>query len=205
MRVLGAILAGGRSTRFGSDKAEARIDGRCLLDHAADALRPQSDELVLCGRTWTGLMALPDRPAPDLGPLGGLNAALHHAHARGFDAVLCAPVDVYPLPGDLRAGLAGYGPRVLGRQWSIGFWPASLAAALDRHLEAGYRSLRSWIGVSAAETVEDCRFAMTNLNRPEDLERLSRRQQILVGPGTEPFSSASVPVQREQRGRVVDP
>lgn len=176
MRVLGAILAGGRSTRFGCDKAEALIGERCLLDHAADALRPQSDELVVCGRTWPGLAALPDRPAPHLGPLGGLDAALHHARARRFDAVLCAPVDVYPLPRNLRVVLSGNGPRVLGSQWSIGFWPTSLAEALDRHLEVGLRSLRSWIDASAAETVEDCGFAMTNLNRPEDLERLSRRQ-----------------------------
>ena len=38
MRVLGAILAGGQSRRFGSDKASASLDGKSLLDHVADAL-----------------------------------------------------------------------------------------------------------------------------------------------------------------------
>ena len=35
MKTLGAILAGGGSRRFGSDKAAAWLDGRALIDHVA--------------------------------------------------------------------------------------------------------------------------------------------------------------------------
>ncbi|PSJ38305.1 molybdenum cofactor guanylyltransferase [Allosphingosinicella deserti] len=174
MRVLGAILAGGRSTRFGSDKALAIVEGRRLLDHAADALRAQTDALIICGRDWPGLTGIADRPSPDLGPLGGLNAALHHASSRGFDAVLCVPVDVYPLPAGLRAMLEGTGPRVLAGQWSIGFWPASLAPALEDHLAAGRNSLKSWIAASGADRVDDSALGLANINRVED--RLGLRQ-----------------------------
>lgn len=80
MRLLGAILAGGAATRFGSDKGSgALIGGRALIDHVADALRPQVATLVVCGRHWPGLEGLADRPASGLGPLGGLCAALAHA------------------------------------------------------------------------------------------------------------------------------
>ncbi|MCR5872033.1 NTP transferase domain-containing protein [Sphingomonas sp. J344] len=54
MRLLGAIIAGGTSRRFGSDKAMAQIAGRSLLDHARAALVQEVDDLVLCGRTVGG-------------------------------------------------------------------------------------------------------------------------------------------------------
>lgn len=48
MRMLGAILAGGRSTRFGSDKAMAMLpDGRTLMDHAIATLRPHVAQIVV--------------------------------------------------------------------------------------------------------------------------------------------------------------
>ena len=140
------------------------IDGRCLLDHAADALLSQTEGLVVCGRSWPGIAAVPDRPEPDLGPLGGLNAALHHALAAGFDAVLCVPVDAHPLPGNLRALLGGDQARVLATQWAVGFWPTELAGALDRHLGGGGRSLRSWIETNSAALVEDSGLQLRNLN-----------------------------------------
>src|SRR5690242_14839672 len=105
MRVLGAVLTGGRSSRFGSDKAAALIDGRPMLDWVIDVLVPQVDDVLVCGRETPGRISVPDYPTPDLGPLGGLNAALRYAAANGFDAVLSVPCDTPRLPNDLRAQL----------------------------------------------------------------------------------------------------
>jgi molybdopterin-guanine dinucleotide biosynthesis protein A len=49
---LGAIIAGGKATRFGSDKAAALLNGRPLIEHVADGLREQVDALIVCGRAW---------------------------------------------------------------------------------------------------------------------------------------------------------
>lgn len=162
MRLLGAILAGGRSTRFGSDKAAATLGNKPLLEHVRDALAPQVDAVVVCGRE------LADSPAPDLGPLGGLCAALGHAEAQGFDAVLTAGCDVLPVPDEL-ATLLGSGPAVIAGQPLFGLWPASLAGALlDRLTTQDDRSMRGWVACTAARQV---RFAaaLHNLNTPEDL------------------------------------
>src|SRR2546423_14953878 len=113
MRVLGAVLAGGRSSRFGSDKAAALIDGRPMLDWVIEALAPQVDEILICGREAPGRICVADRPRTDLGPLGGLNAALQHAAANGFDAVLSAPCDTPRLSADLRAQLGEVGDGVV--------------------------------------------------------------------------------------------
>ena len=120
MRVLGALLAGGQSRRFGSDKALAHYGARRLIDHAVETLRAQTDALVICGRDHPGAHALSDRPFAGAGPLGGLNAALHHAAAIGFDAVLCIPLDVHPLPCNLRQHLEATHPRVFASQHAIG-------------------------------------------------------------------------------------
>lgn len=173
MRVLGAILAGGQSRRFGSDKAHAMLAGRSLLDHVVEVLRPQTEGLVLCGRECPGVTTLADRPSAGLGPLGGLNAALLYAHQAGFDAVLCVPLDVHPLPANLRAILEGPGAQVLMVQHAVGFWPAHLHPALERQLVQGIYPFRSWIEVSGAVSVSDEALGLANINKPEDLRRLS--------------------------------
>lgn len=165
-RRLGAILAGGSALRFGSDKALALHDGRPLIAHVADALLAQCDALVVCGRDWGGFPAIGDRPAPGLGPMGGLCAALAHAAAGGFDEVLAAPCDL--LGADGAADLLAPGPSVAEGQWLLGLWPATLGPALERLLgQEGAISARRWIAVAAA--VERPIPGLRNINRPADL------------------------------------
>lgn len=165
--ILGAVLAGGASRRFGSDKAMAEWRGKSLIAHAIDRLRPQVDALVVVGRDHT-LGAIPDRPAPGLGPLGGLCAALHHARANGFDAVLTSGCDLPDLPLDLAERLAGDGPAAASGQPLLGLWPATLADQLDRHLAAtGDRSLRCWIAATGTRIVD--LGTVLNINTPADL------------------------------------
>lgn len=168
MKLLGAIIAGGGSTRFDGDKAAALLDGRALIDHVATLLTPQVDALVVCGRDWPGFVSVADRPLPDLGPLGGLCGALHHAAGHQFDAVLTAGCDVLPVP-DLRA-LAGPGPAVIEGQRLFGFWPVDLLGPLEVHLatQSDY-SLRTWIAKTGARSVS-CAGSFHNLNTRADLD-----------------------------------
>ena len=169
MRLLGAVLAGGRSSRFGSDKALAMLGGRTLLDHAMAALAPHVETVVVCGRAG----GLADRPEPDMGPLGGLNAALHHALAEGYDAVLTTGCDMPVYPAGLAQALVGEGAAVLKGQPLAGFWPAALAGELDAHLaEENNRSIRGWLERIGARVVDRADLVLPNVNRPEDLEGL---------------------------------
>lgn len=168
MRTLGALLAGGRSSRFGGDKALAPINGRPLIAHAAEALALHADDVVCCGRAWPGMAMLADCPAGGHGPLAGLNAALGYALENGFETVLCAPLDVHPLARALPR-LAGVPCAVLRSQWAIGRWPASLGPALDRHLANGQRSIRSWLAASGAQQIDDADLDLRNINHADDL------------------------------------
>jgi molybdopterin-guanine dinucleotide biosynthesis protein A len=164
--ILGAIIAGGRSTRFGSDKALALIGGERLIDRTA--LDPQVDRLVVCGRKWPSCLSLADRPQAGLGPLGGLAAALRYARLCGFGKLLSVPVDALAIPHDLVAILTGPGPAVFADQHLVGLWPSALSPLLNAHLGTGQRSVRSWLDVcSARRLVEPCPIG--NINRPADL------------------------------------
>jgi molybdenum cofactor guanylyltransferase len=168
MRLLGAIVAGGQSRRFGSDKAEAMLDGKALLDHVADALRPQVDALVVAGRDWLGLESVTDLPEAGLGPLGGLCGALSHARDHGFDAVLSSGCDLIGIPADL-AEILEDGPAVINDQPLLGFWPIALAEPLLLWLqEPKNRSVYRFADhIGARQVVLDA--PIRNANRPEDL------------------------------------
>lgn len=180
MRLLGAVLAGGRSSRFGSDKALAVMpDGRTLIEHAVAAIAPHVEAVVICGRAFNDLTGLADRPAPDMGPLGGLNAALHHASSEGYDAVLTTGCDMPLYPAALVEALAETGAAVLKGQQLAGFWPAALASELDAHLsEENNRSIFGWLDRIGARIVERPDIMLPNVNRPEDLENLTRPPPI---------------------------
>jgi len=99
LQILGAILAGGQSSRMGTTKSCLKLDGRPVLKILAERLRPICFRAVVVCRDaeQAASLALP----PELsaifdavsgrGPLGGLHAALAFA---GTDAVLLLGCDV---------------------------------------------------------------------------------------------------------------
>lgn len=169
LSVLGAILAGGRSRRFGSDKALAPLKGRYLIDHMIAALSSEVDDLVICGRSWRTARAIDDGIGAYQGPLAGLAAALSHARQRGYSHLASAPVDVLPFPTGIVRHLTGPQPRVLEDQFLIGVWPTSLADALAQRVRAGERCVRAWIADCGAEALSYPGHRI-NINRPEDWE-----------------------------------
>lgn len=172
---LGAVLAGGRSSRFGSDKASARWRGRALIDHVVDALATVADDIVICGRAHGDRAALADRPSAGLGPLAAINAALHHAAGHGFDRVLTLPCDVPAVaPGLLARLLHEVDAAYYDAVPVIGIWPARLAAALDASLVGGGdRSIRRWArGAGATPLLLLPGETPVNVNRPEDFAAL---------------------------------
>ena len=170
-KILGAIIAGGKSRRFGSDKTVAELHGKPLIQHVIDELSPQCDTLVICGRNWQDHVVLTDRPRSDMGPLAGLCAALHFAAANGFDYVHSAACDVLPV-ADASAfsrysATAGSARYIQGHYLS-GIWSAKLSNLLDMHLAATSDfSIRKWIEISGALPCNDPRQS-TNLNTPAD-------------------------------------
>ncbi|MDP1025994.1 molybdenum cofactor guanylyltransferase [Sphingomonas sp. KR1UV-12] len=172
--LLGAVLAGGQSRRFGSDKAAALLDGDTLLAHARRALAPHVDEVVVVG----GIDGLPDLPRPGLGPLGGIAAALDHAATHGFRCVLTIGCDMPVLPEPLVKALMQREPSFCAEAPILGLWPAALGAHLLSYLEvAPERSVRGWArSVGALPILSP--VPIPNVNTPTDLTALAEAMLV---------------------------
>jgi molybdenum cofactor guanylyltransferase len=166
--ILGAVLAGGLSSRFGSDKALAEIDGRTLISLAVDALSGWCEHVVVTGRETAPAPTLPDWPRAGMGPLAGLAAAMHHALDEGYEAVMTSGVDAGPLPDDLPERL-GRNPAYLVAQPIIGIWPVSAISTLEAILQSDQsHSMRRFAQAIGARGVE-LHARIANINTPADL------------------------------------
>jgi molybdenum cofactor guanylyltransferase len=166
-RILGAILSGGGAARFGSDKLLVDVGGGPLIERVIARLSPQVTEVILLGRPYADWPALPDRPKPDLGPLGGLNAALHYAVEHSFDAVLMVPGDAPDLPMDLVVQL-GEGPCYASDSPVTGLWPANLSLVLDAYLAGDNKRAVAAFGDHVGAVAVTLPQPIVNINTPED-------------------------------------
>lgn len=103
------ILAGGRSRRFGGDKARALFQGKPLIMRLHDALRSSGFDVWAVAQREGGYADLGVPTVADVerdrGPVGGLRTALAH-RVEGW-ALVCS-CDMLDLPSEwLAALLAG--------------------------------------------------------------------------------------------------
>jgi molybdenum cofactor guanylyltransferase len=133
----GFVLAGGRSSRMGRDKALLPFGSQPLISHALSILREAGLPVWIAGANPEANSALAayapvvDDPQPGLGPLGGICAALAAAATR---YVVFLPVDLPLLPSSLIAYMLHHA-RITGRAVtvpSINGFSQTFPAVLDR-------------------------------------------------------------------------
>lgn len=175
------ILAGGRSSRFGGNKALHPIDGRPMVLHVADALGSFARPVTLVGCP-TDYEALQLPTIPDLvenaGPLGGIVTALQHARKDWILVVACdmPRLAEAPLAALLEATRLTPSQAVVPRtpdgrlQPLCATYSKTALAALSAALQAGRRKLTdAFEGIrwEALPVADEAPFA--NVNRPCDL------------------------------------
>lgn len=186
--IAGLVLAGGRSSRFGTDKSMAVLQGRPMIawshgvlsDCAAVAVSARPGTAAAAYAMGHGLPVLHDAVGDGAGPLSGIRAGLLWARDAGFAAMAVVPCDMPLLPPDLVARLeAGRGdapacyavtpdwPQPLCAIWHVDAL-AVLTAALgqDRH-----PTVRAVLGAVGAATVAfSDRQAFCNFNTRAEFE-----------------------------------
>ena len=171
--ILGVVLAGGMSRRFGSDKALAEIDGQTLIAHAVETMTRLCDEVIVAGRQDAPAPTVPDWPRGGEGPLGGIAAGLHHARDNGYASILTCGVDAFGLPDNLLERLSP-APAYVASQRVIGHWPVDSIPIVERLIEGGGpQSMRAFVGAIGARAVE-LPDPPRNINTPADLAAARR-------------------------------
>ena len=175
--ILGVVLAGGASTRFGSDKALAEVGGHTLLNRAFDTLTGFCELVVIAGRERGPGHCIPDWPRQDMGPLAGIAAGLRLARDEGYDSVLSCGVDSVGLPDNL-LDLLSPAPAYLEDQPVVGHWPTDAVDAIETLLLAeGRHSMLAFAGAVRATAVKiDAKPA--NINTPADLTAAESKDGI---------------------------
>jgi molybdopterin-guanine dinucleotide biosynthesis protein A len=188
----GFVLAGGKSTRMGKDKAALPFGGKTLLDTALAVVRAVAQEAYIVGspELYSGYGPTFADIFPGCGPLGGIHTALSHTKTE-FNLVL--GVDTPFLSTKLLAYLAerALASRAMVTAPVIKAYPQPLCAVYTRDflsiagtaLKAGHYKIVPLFPegrVLLIEEAELARFAFTaemfdNLNTPEDLEHARHR------------------------------
>lgn len=144
-RIAGVVLAGGRSSRFGSDKAIAPYRGQKLIDWSIATLQPHCATIFVSGGDHPALARADDRPGKGMGPLGGLAGSMHAAKAANFTHILSLPCDTPEVPGRLLEQLALSDGAYVRSCPVIGIWPTCYAEGLETWLAGGGpRGVRAW-------------------------------------------------------------
>ncbi len=191
-RTGGLLLAGGRSERFGGEKAVALFRGRPLMDVVSDcfagcaafAVSAIAGSAAEAHAQAHALTILHDDPRYPSGPLVGVCCGLHWANEQGFDFLATAPCDAPLLPRDvfvpLMSSIGGasgaYAVTAQGEHPLCAIWRVGLAAPLSQTLQSGLhppvREFFAAYGVVRVLFDDERMFA--NANTLEELRQLER-------------------------------
>jgi molybdopterin-guanine dinucleotide biosynthesis protein A len=189
MKIIGAIIAGGRSSRMGGrEKAFLELASKPVILHVIEQFEPQVDQLVINANgdasrfSEFGLDVIPDVLTSLTTPLAGLHAALRFAKSVDADALITVPSDTPFLPFDLAARLldniadSGAAIAASGGQehYIIGAWKTELLDDLESAIaKDNLFRVKDWANRASAQSViwpvgpYDPFF---NVNTPEDLQ-----------------------------------
>jgi molybdenum cofactor guanylyltransferase len=158
----GLVLAGGRSSRMGREKAMLMLpDGRTLLQRQIDLLRAAGAESVNVsvgpGKDFSlaGVGSIPDA-LPEAGPLAGIAAGLRAAPAG---LVLVLAVDMPSVEEKHLRQLLGLATASCGVvpvhgkicETLVAVYPTALAASAEAWLAGGQRAPHAWVRSEVAQ------------------------------------------------------
>ncbi len=189
------LLAGGRSSRMGRDKASLPFAGRTLLEHVVVRVAPLVAEVVVVAAADQTLPLVPDAassvavrvvrdPVPGEGPLPALAAGLAAitrpwAFTLACDGAFVSPELLRALAAD-SAGDRAVIPTWRGRlQPLVALYSRTLASDVAALARSGERRLHAIATLPGVRTVDDARVALRDpdgrsfrtINTPDEYAR----------------------------------
>lgn len=183
----GIVLAGGKSTRFGSDKALAEVDGLSMLGRAIEILSKLRLETCIVTNASSDYSRFKSKilrdAVPEKGPLGGLYTALSYLE-RSTVIVLTCDMPVLTLD-QLRSLLSAYSDgdeAVVFARGKVDFEPfpgiycSSLKELIYESICGGELSMQKFIRKVRRKKVIQSEVQLDNVNTQEELKKLINPQ-----------------------------
>ncbi len=188
MEIAGIVLAGGKSTRFGTDKAISLFQGKSMLKHSVDLLKQFTDSVLISGDkeeySVYGYPCIPDL-YEGAGPLGGICSCLLQSERNRHVVVTC---DMPLVSGDMIDRLIenhcpGSVTVFEDQEGKVYLFPAVFEkghiSILEKQLKEGNNDMKSALKACGYTKVmlneEDVR-CMANINSKDELILLEKSQ-----------------------------
>jgi molybdopterin-guanine dinucleotide biosynthesis protein A len=193
-KILGAVLAGGKSQRFGEDKSQVQLGNQLLIDYVLAEIIDVFNEIIIVSNNpikfnQSEKVSLIKDFKNNLGPLGGVLSAMKwiKENNKDYQWVSTFPADT---PFFKKQILENFLNQIKPEESKLffiksnntrhnifGLWSVDLIDKLEEDLENGDRKVENWannVGVNIVNMNFEKNDPFFNINTKEDLEKAKK-------------------------------
>ena len=189
--ILGTVLAGGKSQRFGADKSQVKLGNKLLIDYILSEIIDEFNEVLVVSNNQINFessekISLIKDFKQGLGPLGGVLTAMKWIKDKNknYQWISTFPADTPFFKNEILKDFLKSINQDDGKLFFIksnntrhnifGLWSVDLMDRLEKDLDKGERKVEVWansIGVKNINMNFDNEDPFFNINTKEDLEK----------------------------------
>ena len=189
--ILGVVLAGGKSQRFGEDKCQVKLGDKLLIDYILSEILDEFKEVLLISNNKikyinSNKISLVEDTKMGLGPLGGILTAMKwiKENNRSYKWISTFPSDTpffkKQILNNFLEEIKNYEGKLFfinsndTRHNIFGLWSIDLLERLEKDLDNGERKVEMWankIGVKSINMKFENKDPFFNINTKEDLTK----------------------------------
>ena len=194
-KILGTVLAGGKSQRFGEDKSQVKLEGKLLIDYILSEISSEFRQILIVSNNKIDFknsekISIIEDFKKGLGPLGGVLSAMKWVKENNKDYrwISTFPVDTPFFKKEILQKFYNEIEIEKSRLFFIksnktrhnifGLWSIDLLDKLEEDLNKGDRKVELWAN-SVGVKVIDMDFKnidpFFNINTKQDLEKAKER------------------------------
>ena len=193
--ILGIILAGGKSSRFGEDKSTAKLGNKTLLDHTVNKIENEFNEILVISNNKefnfknNKIHVVEDCIEGQLGPLVGILTAMKWVkkNNKNYKWIASFPCDTpffdMKFISELKIKIKETSKKLIflnsdkKRHNIFGLWSVDLIETLEEYIKNGLRKVEIWADKIGYENINinTKEFDMfLNINTKEDLKKAKK-------------------------------
>ena len=190
--ILGIILAGGKSSRFGEDKSTAKLGNKTLLDHTISKIENEFNEILVISNNKdfnfknNKIYLVEDCIEGQLGPLVGILTAMKWVkkNKKNYKWIASFPCDTpffdIKLISELKIKVKETSKKLIflnsnkKRHNIFGLWSLDLIEILEKDIKNSIRKVELWadkVGYENININEEKFDRFLNINTKKDLEK----------------------------------
>ena len=190
-KILGVVLAGGKSQRFGEDKSQVKLADKLLIDYILSEIQDEFNELLIISNNSIEFqksekISVINDFKKDLGPLGGVLSAMKWVkdNNKAYQWISTFPTDTpffkNKILKDFFKSIHPEESKLFfiksnnTRHNIFGLWSLDLINKLEEDLDRGERKVEAWANIVGVKTINmefEKNDPFFNINTKEDLEK----------------------------------